>query len=184
MAIAQTTIYNKSGATKFFPFLPPHGRKLTSGQTLTINGDIYAYLHDDQRLLTALSNAITNNLLDVSVNYKVWRDVTVKATSYTVVNNQDNHRIFSTRGSTGAVTFTLPTTLVVGQRWRFFNESAQNMIITAPANKLVAINNLTGTTATYGTASNIIGACADVEVNDNATKYLLMPQCTNTVVIT
>lgn len=104
-----------------------------------------------------------------------WNGPTAKATSYVVVNGTDNNTIFTTRGAAGAVTFTLPTTLMKGQRWKFLNEAGQNMSVAAPAGKLVAFNNLGATSITFSTAGELIGQGVEIIVNDNASKYLAMP---------
>lgn len=112
-----------------------------------------------------------------------WRGPFAKATSYTVVNGTDNNSHFTTRGAAGAVTFTLPTTLTKGQKWRFTNEAAQNMIVAAPAGKLVTFNNLAATSVTYSTAGNLIGATVEIVVNDDASKYLAIPSGANTMTV-
>jgi hypothetical protein len=116
-------------------------------------------------------------------NFYGFRGPIVKATSYTVVNGTDNMKWFTTRGAAGAVTFTLPTTIQKGQRWRFTNEVGQNMIIAAPAGKLVTFNNLTATSVALQTAGNLIGGTIEISVNDDASKYLALPHGANTITV-
>ena len=101
-----------------------------------------------------------------------WRTEVAKTTSYTVLNS-DHGTLFTTVGAGGAVTFTLPSLANgVGCFYWFSNQVAQNMAITAPANKLVAFNNATGTTATYSTAGAQIGSFCMVFLNGAGTFYI------------
>jgi hypothetical protein len=116
-------------------------------------------------------------------NFYGWRGPVVKAANYTVVNGTDNMTHYTTRGAAGAVTFTLPTTITKGQRWRFTNEAGQNMIVAAPAGKLVTFNNLAATSVAFQTAGNLIGGTFEIVVNDDASKYLALPHGANTVTV-
>lgn len=98
-----------------------------------------------------------------------------KTADYAVVNSTDDGKYFTTLGAGGAVNFTLPTTLVAGQVWTFFNEANQNLTVTAPANKLVTFNNLTATSVALSTTNQKIGGGFRVRVNSDATKYLVEP---------
>lgn len=107
---------------------------------------------------------------------------TAKTTSYTVLST-DNDRHFTTTGASGAVTFTLPTTVVKGFRARFSNTVDQNMIIAAPANKMIAFNNATATSVAYQTAGNKIGGHVEIVVDDTGTKYMAILGGTGTVTV-
>ncbi len=50
-----TTILNTSGVTKTFSFLPPHGKTLTAGQSVTFVGSVYQYLKNARKLAGFLS---------------------------------------------------------------------------------------------------------------------------------
>lgn len=102
----------------------------------------------------------------------VVRVVSAKTASYTVVA-ADGGKLFTTTGASGAVTFTLPAIAGIVAGWfvEFFNTVGQNMIITAPAGLLVAMNNAAATTATFSTAGELIGAGA--RVTFDGAKYLL-----------
>lgn len=105
-----------------------------------------------------------------------------KSADYTVLNT-DAGTIFLAGGGANR-TFTLPTLALGGGFWGLFvNPQANNMIITAPANKLIADGNATGTTATYSTASHIIGSAALVWLNDAQTFYHLVNLGGTTVTI-
>lgn len=58
-----TTVRNVSGVTKFFSFLPPHGRTLAAGETLLVDGDLRDRLARHKRKFTALNNALVNGKL-------------------------------------------------------------------------------------------------------------------------
>lgn len=65
-----STVKNTSGSTKFFAVLPPHGRTLTSGEEITVFGNILeAIFRGDRtnspRFSNALRNALDNGDLDI-----------------------------------------------------------------------------------------------------------------------
>ncbi len=67
-----TNIYSK---TLVFGFLPPHGKELASGESVTIAGDLEAQLKTGggrnwQRKVDAYNNAITDNLIRVVRNVR------------------------------------------------------------------------------------------------------------------
>lgn len=95
-----------------------------------------------------------------------------KAVDYTVLP-ADSGTLFTTGGA-ATRTFTLPTLLLgVGCVFGFWNLQDNNMVITAPAGKLIADGNAAGTTATYSTASHKIGSLALVSMNAAGTFYYL-----------
>jgi hypothetical protein len=105
--------------------------------------------------------------------------VNPQAASYTVLAG-DNNTTFTTTGATGAVTFTLPT-CQRGLRFRFFNKVAQNMIISAPANTLIAMGAANYTTATYSTSGQLIGAACEVIADEAGANYMFFNLSPNTV---
>lgn len=74
----------------------------------------------------------------------------------------DNGKIFTTRGATATVTFTLPavTDLPIGFDVTFFNVCATGMIIASngSSDNLVALNDAGADTITMTTTSRMIGA--------------------------
>lgn len=96
-----------------------------------------------------------------------------KTADYTVLA-ADNGTLFTTQGAAGAVNFTLPALASITPGWEatFFNEVGQNMVITAPADKLVTFNDATATSITFSTAGELIGAAVRIVANADATKYL------------
>jgi hypothetical protein len=70
----QTTVTNTTSNSLVFGFLPPHGRTLAAGESLTIDGDIQDYFRTGggrtwQRKKTAFDNAITSKFLRVDVDH-------------------------------------------------------------------------------------------------------------------
>lgn len=97
--------------------------------------------------------------------------VTDQAGSYTVVPT-DNGKLFIQTSASG--TFTLPAIANVWDGWTatFYNVGATSMAVTAPAGKLVGLNNAAGATVTFSTASNIIGGCTKIVYDATLTKYV------------
>jgi len=96
---------------------------------------------------------------------------TAKTADYTVLSTDDD-MAFTTTGASGAVNFTLPATVVKGFRARFTNTVNQNMVVTAPANKLIGTNSATLTTITFSTANEKLGSSVEITVDDTGTKYI------------
>lgn len=112
-----------------------------------------------------------------------WQQEVAKTASYTVLST-DSGTLFTNNGAGGSVTFTLPSLANgVGCIYWFRAEANQNVVITAPANKLIADGNLTGTSATYSTASHIIGSFACVYLNPAGTFWVCHNQGGTTVTI-
>ena len=53
----QTLLRNTSGVTKAFSFIPPHGKRLTAGEEISIDGDIWDRIKT-KRQLDALKRAV------------------------------------------------------------------------------------------------------------------------------
>ena len=58
-----TTLRNISNKTLSFGFIPPHGRRLTPGQSISIDGDIRSLLADNPRKFAALNDALLDGLI-------------------------------------------------------------------------------------------------------------------------
>jgi len=89
------------------------------------------------------------------------RKVVAKTANYTVNPDRDKSgQLFTTKGATGAVTFTLPTlnTPKAGYFVDFHNEVDQNMVVTAAAGKAIADGNAAATSLTASTGGHKIGA--------------------------
>lgn len=128
-----------------------------------------------------MANRITfdDDLVGVMLGFK---DIVAKTADYTVLA-ADNDKIFTNQGASGAVVFTLPTTIVKGFRARFMGEANQNITVAAPSGKLVAFNNAAATSVALSTSGNKIGSGFEITANADATKYLAMPIGAGTVTV-
>lgn len=98
--------------------------------------------------------------------------VIAKTADYTVTAT-DNNSIFTNRGASGAVNFTLPT-IALGLRYRFFVEADQNVTVTsATADTLVCFNDAAADSIAFSTTAEKIGGAIEVYANDNASKWLV-----------
>ncbi len=89
---------------------------------------------------------------------RLTQRVVPKAASYTIVYPMDAPgTVFSTRGATGAVTFTLPTPgrQLLGVWYEFVNVADQNMAV---AGALATFNNAAAASVTASTSGEKIGA--------------------------
>lgn len=99
------------------------------------------------------------------------RTVIAKTADYTVTEN-DNGTLFTNRGATGAVIFTLPATAEKGLRYGFYVVADQNVTVTAgTADTMVVFNDATADSVAFSTASKKIGAY--VEVYGDGTGWLV-----------
>jgi hypothetical protein len=109
---------------------------------------------------------------DIVGNSMGWQRVIAKTADYTVLST-DNNTIFTNKGATGAVNFTLPT-IAKGLRFRFFVEADQTLTLTSvPSDSLVVFNDAAADTIAYSTASEKIGGGFEVVANSDATKWLV-----------
>lgn len=92
-----------------------------------------------------------------------WVDVVAKTADYTVTE-ADNGTLFTNRGASGAVIFTLPVTPKKGLRYGF-HVVADNSVTVAggTADNVVGFNNLTADSVGFATSSEKIGGRFDVE---------------------
>jgi len=108
----------------------------------------------------------------VSVDVGGWRNITAKTADYTVTE-ADHGILFTTRGATGTVIFTLPATPLKGLRFGFYNAAGQTMTVTAgTADTLTVFNDLTADSITFQTASELIGG--HFEVVGDGTGWLVI----------
>lgn len=152
------------------------GFLLTTGLVKT--GSLILFDENARRQMTALGFQFD----DYRAAPGMPLDIMAKTTSYTVLA-ADSNKHFTTTGAAGAVTFTLPATIVKNFRARFTNTVGQNMAITAPANKLITFNNATATTVTFSTAGNLIGASVEITTDETGAKYIVLPYGANTMTV-
>lgn len=113
----------------------------------------------------------------------MYQNISAKTAAYTVLPI-DITTLFTTRGAGGSVTFTLPAIADVPTGWwvEFMCVAAQNMVIAAPTNKLTVFNNLTATSATLSTSSELIGG--GFRIVFDGTTYLCFIYCEETQTVT
>ncbi|UOF79171.1 head decoration protein [Caudoviricetes sp.] len=96
-----------------------------------------------------------------------FRVIEAKTASY-ALTAQDHGKLFTTRGASGAITFTLPPVtgpaLPSGWNCEFYNAAGQNMVIASlgSADNITTFNDLTADSITFSTASELIGASVKV----------------------
>ena len=99
-----------------------------------------------------------------------FRMIQAKTADYTV-KAYESGTLFTTRGASGTVVFTLPTTPTRGLYFGFYNAADQTMTVAAgTADTLVAINDLTADSIGFATASSKIGGM--IEVYGDGTGWL------------
>ena len=106
------------------------------------------------------------------MSVRLNRRVVPKAASYTINPAVDSPgTIFTNRGATGAVTFTLPTPnrQLLGWWFRFKAVVAQNLLVAAAtADTLVALNDTAADSVALQTAGQIIGGEMEAECIETA----------------
>jgi hypothetical protein len=91
-----------------------------------------------------------------------WKDIQAKTANYTVTLG-DNDTLFTNRGATGTVNFTLPTVALKGLRYGFYGVADQNIVVTAgTADTLVVFNDAAADSIAFQTSSEKIGGFFEV----------------------
>ena len=102
----------------------------------------------------------------------LYRKVVAKTADYTVLAS-DNDTIFTNKGASGAVNFTLPA-LALGLHYQFCVEADQNVTVTSvPSDSLVVFNDAAADTIAFSTASEKVGGWIEVFANSDASKWLV-----------
>lgn len=103
-----------------------------------------------------------------------WKSVEAKTGNHTVTE-AENNTLFTNRGASGAVNFTLPATAKKGLRYGFYGVVDQNIVVTAgTADTIVAFNDATADSVALQTSGDIIGGM--FEVIGDGTGWLVMPK--------
>ena len=105
--------------------------------------------------------------------------VIVKTADYTVTPD-DYGSVFTTRGGSAGVTFTLPAAgdTNTGEWALFVNVADYNMIVSGADEGLVVFNNLTADNIGFGTTSEKIGGTL-LAISDG-TSWIVLPLATET----
>jgi hypothetical protein len=110
-----------------------------------------------------------------------WRNIVAKTADYTVTE-ADNNSLFTTEGASGAVIFTLPTTAKKGLRYLFYNSEDQDLTVTAAANTMIALNDVTATSIKVNTTNEKAGNSFEL-IGDGA-KWLCICHCNPAATVT
>lgn len=99
----------------------------------------------------------------------------------TTVTADNSGAIYTTRGASGAVKFTLPAK-ENGLHYTFLNVVNQNMTITADAtNTMIAFNDTAADSIAFSSTNNKTGAAAYVFCD--GTSWFALPLCKHTVTV-
>lgn len=121
---------------------------------------IRSQLHQAGFLL--LEDPGTGSMLSSARFFHGYTTVIAKTADYTV-SAYESGTLFTTRGASGTVIFTLPATAYKGLHYSFYNAADQTMTVTAgTADTMVAINDLTADSVGFATASSKIGGMITV----------------------
>lgn len=130
-----------------------------------IVGDTYELLVRTQlaqRGFLLLDDPVTDSLLANSKFFGNFTHLQAKTADYTV-KAYESGTLFTTRGASGAVNFTLPTTATLGLHYGFYCAADQNLTVTSgTTDKIVAINDLAADSVAFSTSSLKIGGMIEV----------------------
>ena len=131
----------------------------------------------NENVMRLFNDAVTGGRIRPKLN------IVVKTSSYTITAD-DFGSVFTTRGATGAVTFTLPAagSTNSGEWVLFINVADQNMIVAGADEELVVFNDLTADTIAFQTSSEKIGG-AFLAISDG-TSWAVVPIATETQTVT
>ncbi len=102
----------------------------------------------------------------------IRRKVVAKTASYTLTE-ADCGTVFTNRGASGAVTFTLPAVATSNGLWyEFFVVAGQDVTIDGPADTLVVFNDAAADSVAFSTTSEKIGGA--VTAICDGTSWLIM----------
>lgn len=131
----------------------------------------------DEREYKIKANSTTKRLELVRAGVTIaaiGAEITSDVAASVTLTVNDGSRVYVT---TAATTYTLPAVATLYDGWNatFFNAADVNMIVTAPANKLVAFNNAAATSIAFSTTSEKIGSGVKIIYDGVLTKYLALP---------
>ena len=115
--------------------------------------------------------------------YDHRRTVEAKTANYTLTQ-ADSGKIFTNRGDTDAITFTLPAVsdTYTGVNYRFYVVADQDLVVAGTADELVTFNCNLATSVALSTTSEQIGG--GVEVVCDGTSWLVFPLAEETQTLT
>lgn len=116
---------------------------------------------------------------------KLVQKVEAKTAAY-AITVADWGKTFTNRGATGSVTFTLPAVSAVENGFfvEFFAVAAQDFVIAATANQIIAFNDVDADAITFSTSSEIVGAAATLKCDGTSWLAILHTEETATTTVT
>jgi len=111
------------------------------------------------------------------------RKVEAKTASYTVTAD-DMGKVFTTRGASTAVTFTLPaaSSELAGAVVEFYAAADENLVVAGQDEELVVFNDLTADSIAFQTSSEKIGG--GFRAVCDGTSWIVVPLATETQTVT
>jgi hypothetical protein len=113
-----------------------------------------------------------------------YKKISAQTAAYQI-HEKDFGTLFTTRGASGSVTFTLPVTTTIETGWwcEFYQAADQNMVIASygSSDNITFHNDLTADTITFSTATELIGN--SVRVVWDGTGWLAMVMAEETVTV-
>jgi hypothetical protein len=105
----------------------------------------------------------------------------IACTDATTVTADNSGAIYTTRGASKAITFTLPAK-EIGLHYTFLNAVGYNMTIASDAvNTMVTFNDATADSISFESENNLIGAAAWVFCD--GTRWYGIPLCKHTMTV-
>jgi len=106
---------------------------------------------------------------NVTVHGQYLAQVEDKTASYTIVANEDNGKIFTNNGASGAITFSLPAA-TPGQRYRFAVREAQELRIDPNGTETISLPS-TGVPSAAGAyiVADAVGETVDIACTEAGT---------------
>lgn len=163
-----------------------------SANTLKLNGVDLSLLDND---ILGFGDAdditFTYNATDLIVagtgvidsSVAVEAPLTVAATGSGTLAAADLNKVHTTRGATGAVTYTLPAASGNSGNWvEFYNVADQDMTVAGQDEELVVLNDLTADSISFSTASEKIGG--GFRAVCDGTSWIVVPLATETQTVT
>lgn len=116
---------------------------------------------------------------------KLLRDVEAKTAAY-AITPADWGKLFTNRGATGSVTFTLPAVSAVqsGFYVDFFVAADQDVVIASTADQMITFNDIDANAITWSTSSEKLGNAATMICDGTSWLAILHTEETATTTVT
>jgi len=116
---------------------------------------------------------------------KLLRKVEAKTTAYSITS-ADWGKLFTNRGASGSVTFTLPAVAAAesGFYVDFFVVADQDVVIASTADQMITFNDVDANAITFSTSSEKVGAAATLICDGTSWLAILHTEETQTTTVT